>query len=232
MIPLKYNTASQEIILGHFVDPGDGHTAETGLTIANTDIQLWKSGATTLANKNSGGATHISGGIYYAVLDATDTNTLGPLVIFVHKTGASGALPVRLECCVHPAEVYDTLVGGTDNLTVDLTAQAKLDVNAEVDTALNTAIPGSPTANSVNERIATMDDRQQAGGTGDVAAIKTAVDAILVDTGTTLDGNITAIKAKTDSLTYTVAGVVDANVQRINDVTILGTGTSVDRFRV
>lgn len=31
-------------------------------------------------------------------------------------------------------------------------------VNTEVDTALNTAIPGSPTAHSINERVKTMDD--------------------------------------------------------------------------
>src|SRR4051794_33487215 len=71
-IALKLSTGSQEIPLGHFVDDTDGKTAETALTINNTDIRLWKNGATTLANKNSGGATHISGGIYYAALDATD----------------------------------------------------------------------------------------------------------------------------------------------------------------
>jgi hypothetical protein len=72
---LKQSTASQEIPLGYFVDSTDGNTEKTALSIANTDIKLWKSGATTLANKNSGGATHISNGIYYAVLDSTDTNT-------------------------------------------------------------------------------------------------------------------------------------------------------------
>jgi len=116
MIFLKQSTASQEVPLGYFVDSTDGNTEETGLTIANTDIKVWKTGATTLANKNSGGATHISNGIYYAVLDATDTDTLGPLVIFVH---VSGALTVRLECCVLAANVYDSLVGATDKLDVN-----------------------------------------------------------------------------------------------------------------
>lgn len=32
-------------------------------------------------------------------------------------------------------------------------------VNAEVDTALNTAIPGAPTADSINERVAAIDDK-------------------------------------------------------------------------
>lgn len=116
MIFLRYSTASQEIPLGMFVDSTDGNSEETGLTIANTDIKLWKAGATTLANKNSGGATHISNGVYYAVLDATDTDTLGSLVIFVH---VSGALYVRLECVVLPQKVYDSLIAGSDTLEVD-----------------------------------------------------------------------------------------------------------------
>lgn len=116
MIFLKQSTASQEVPLGYFVDSTDGNTEETALTIANTDIKVWKTGATTLANKNSGGATAISNGIYYAVLDATDTDTLGPLVIFVHVTGA---LTVRLECCVLAANVYDSLIGATDKLDVN-----------------------------------------------------------------------------------------------------------------
>ena len=111
MIPLKQSTASQEIPLGYFLDSTDGNTEETALSIANTDIKLWKAGATTLANKNSGGATHISNGLYYATLDATDTDTLGPLVIFVH---VAGALPIRLECRVLPANVYEALVTGTE----------------------------------------------------------------------------------------------------------------------
>lgn len=44
-------------------------------------------------------------------------------------------------------------------------------INAEVDTALNTAIPGAPTANSINERLATIDDLVASGGGGDLAAI-------------------------------------------------------------
>lgn len=114
---LRQSTASQEILLGPFVDSTDGNTAETALTIANTDILLFKAGATTLAGKNSGGATHISGGYYGATLDATDTDTLGNLEIDVH---VAGALAVKREYVVLPAKVYDSLVLGTDNLEVDL----------------------------------------------------------------------------------------------------------------
>lgn len=146
-IKLRQSTASQEVPLGYFVDSTDGNTEETALTIANTDIKLWKMGATTLANKNSGGATHISNGVYYAVLDATDTNTLGGLVIYVHVTGA---LPVRLECEVLSANVYDSLIAGTDNLQVDTvqvtgTAQTAGDIIADtndIQTRLPAALVG------------------------------------------------------------------------------------------
>jgi hypothetical protein len=115
---LRQSTASQEIVIGRMVDATDGNTAETGLTIANTDIDIWKHGATTLADKNSGGATHIAGGIYSAVLDATDTDTLGNLKIFVQ---VAGALSWEDSYTVLPANVYDSLVLGTDVLDVSVT---------------------------------------------------------------------------------------------------------------
>jgi hypothetical protein len=84
-------------------------------------------------------------------------------------------------------------VGGNVTGSVgSLAAQAKLDVNAEVDSALDTAIPGTPTADSINERVKTMDD---ADLPGDVAAVKSDTAAILVDTGT--DGVVVAASSKT-----------------------------------
>ena len=115
---LRLSTASQEIPLGYFLDSTDGDAEEVGLTIANTDILVWKTGATTLAAKTSGGATHISNGIYYAVLDATDTDTLGSLVIFCH---VAGGLATKTECVVLPANVYDSMILGTDVLNADVT---------------------------------------------------------------------------------------------------------------
>jgi hypothetical protein len=105
---LRQSTASQEVLIGPFLDDTDGKTAETGLTIANTDIKVWKTGGTTEASKNSGGGTHIAAGRYYTVLDATDTDTIGPLEINV---AVSGALPVKLRCCVLDEAVFDALFG-------------------------------------------------------------------------------------------------------------------------
>lgn len=104
MIHLKQSTASQIVPLGPFVDETDGKTAETGLTIANTDIKLWKRAATSLANKNSGGATHMSSGVYYATFDATDSNTLGPMEVHIN---VAGALPVKQRCEVLTVADYE-----------------------------------------------------------------------------------------------------------------------------
>lgn len=125
-IYLRQSTASQEILLGPFLDDDDGITPKTGETIANTDIKLFKAGATTFANKNSGGATHISGGNYYAVLDATDTNTLGSMEVIVQ---IADCLPVRREAVVLPANVYDSLILGTDLLQADMQQIAGAAVN-------------------------------------------------------------------------------------------------------
>ena len=125
---LRQSTASQEILLGRFLDSSDGDTEETGLTIANTDIKLHKHGATTLASKNSGGATHIANGLYYAVLDATDTDTVGNLEVHVH---VAGALAVRREYVVQTAAVYDALVAGSTTLDVGLTTAVADSVPAD-----------------------------------------------------------------------------------------------------
>ncbi len=225
-ILLKQSTAGQEVPLGYFLDDADGNTEETGLTIANTDIKVWKAGATTLANKNSGGATHIANGIYYAVLDATDTNTLGSLVIFAH---VSGALAIRVECLVLAANVYDALVAASDNLQVHAAEMSNDLITAAV-IATDAITAAKIAANAIGASELASDavtDIQSGLSTLDAAGVRTAVglasanldtqlgtlatasalatvdsnvDAILVDTGTTLDGKLNTIDGIVDSI--------------------------------
>lgn len=134
MIYLRQSTASQEVMLGQFVDSTDGSTPETGLTIANTDIRVQKAGSATFANKNSGGATHVESGYYIATLDATDTDTLGSGLI---KVAVSGALIVQASFTVLPPQVFDSLVLGSDLLDVNTaqvsgTAQTAGDLSAQL----------------------------------------------------------------------------------------------------
>lgn len=116
---LKQSTATT-LLLGPFLDSTDGVTSETALTISQSDVLLWKEGGTTLAQKNeSTSCTHRSNGLYTCPVNATDTNTLGTLVVSVSE---SGALPIRQDYLVVPANIYDSLVLGTDLQQVDVQA--------------------------------------------------------------------------------------------------------------
>jgi hypothetical protein len=113
---LKQSTATT-LLLGPFLDETDGKTAETALTLSQSDVLLWKEGGTTLAQKNeSTSCTHRSNGLYTCPIDATDTGTLGVLSVSVHE---SGALPIRQDYLVVPANIYDALVAGTAYQRVD-----------------------------------------------------------------------------------------------------------------
>lgn len=106
---LKQSTASQSRLIGPFVDDTDFKTAETALTIANTDIKLRANG-TTLSNKNSGGGTHQVNGMYSVTWDATDTANVGELA---GSVVVSGALPVFFTYVVLEEAVYDALFGAS-----------------------------------------------------------------------------------------------------------------------
>ena len=106
---LKQSTASQIVHFGPFMTTAGAPA--TGLTIANTDVKLLKSGATAFVNKNSGGLTEIGQGVYYGTFDSTDSNTLGDLQAHIN---VSGAMPLRYDLQVLPANVYESLVTGTE----------------------------------------------------------------------------------------------------------------------
>lgn len=92
-----------------------------------------------------------------------------------------------------------TAMRGTDNVVLSGPTEAQMNtahsllatpaqVNTQVDAALNTAIPGSPTADSINERIAAIDDLTEASGDGDLAAMLAAVDALEAQSGKVIHG--------------------------------------------
>jgi hypothetical protein len=93
-----------DTLIGPFLDVTDGVTAETGETPA---IKLSKTGQTLAAKNDVTVPAHDADGYYNCELDATDTNTVGELVITA--VGTATALPVRHEHQVIDAIAYDTL---------------------------------------------------------------------------------------------------------------------------
>lgn len=113
---LKQSTAVT-IPIGPFVDATDGFTAETALTLAQADFRLSKNGAAFAQKSEATTAAHMENGWYGMLLDATDVGTLGKLCVNVVDAGAR---PVYREYTVVPANVYDSLVLGTDKLDANV----------------------------------------------------------------------------------------------------------------
>jgi hypothetical protein len=102
---LRQSTAV-DIALGPFVDATDGVTAETALTISQGDVRLKKNSGNWAQVNDNTAATHEENGWYEKELDATDTDTVGILIVAVNE---SGALPVWREFQVLEEAVYDAL---------------------------------------------------------------------------------------------------------------------------
>lgn len=117
MIFLKQST-SVDLPIGPFVDDADGFTPETSLTLTQPDIRLKKNAGNWAQKNASQTLSHEENGWYEVTLDATDTDTLGHLMVAVYE---SGALPVWREFLVVPANTYDSLVSGSDVLQADVT---------------------------------------------------------------------------------------------------------------
>ena len=114
---LKQSTAAS-IVMGPMLNDADGNTPETTLTIAQADIRVSKNGGVYAQSNNATGATHMEFGKFSVPLDNVDTATLGKVRVDIHK---SGALAVWREFTVVPADVYNSLVLGTDTLQADVT---------------------------------------------------------------------------------------------------------------
>lgn len=225
-ILVKQSTACT-IPLGPFVDSTDGVTAKTGLTISQADIRLSKNGAAFAQTNNAAGATHMENGNYSIPLNTTDTNTLGHLRVHVNE---SGALPVWLDLMVVPAVVYDSIVGGTDTLTVDVvqiggsavsTSSAQIGVN--VVNAGGTAWASGSLTSGVF-----------AAGAINAAAIADAA----IDRATfAADTGLQAVRSSTAQAGASTSVTLDASASSTTDfykhcLVYLTGGTGVGQFRI
>ena len=132
MMFLKQST-TVTLRVGPFLDKTDGVTEKTALSPV---VEISKNNGAFAARGSATAITHDSNGWYAVELNATDTGTLGP---FVLKSDDSATyLPVYQTYMVLPANVYDSFVAGTANLSVDATKWAG-SATAANDTALATA---------------------------------------------------------------------------------------------
>lgn len=203
MIALRQSTASQEIPLGQFID-----TAGVGTTpsIANTDIKIWKTGATSLVSKNSGGATVMSNSVQQCTLDATDTNTAGPMIVY---TFVSGSLPTKQDCVVYPTAVYDALFAGG-------LVPAVASVSGAVGSVTGAVGSVTGAVGSVTGAVGSV-----AGAVGSVGANGVTASSMAADAITEIAAGVKAAA---------VADPFEANIKEVNGVVVTGTGVLGDEW--
>lgn len=188
MVWLKQSTAV-DVVIGVFVDDTDGKTVETGLTISQADCQITKNGGAVAQKNDATSASHLGGGHYKVPLNTTDTNTLGWLRLYVNE---GGALPVWHDFMVVPANVYNSLVGGSDKLQVH---------TDEITNGLITAAAIATNAIDADALAADVTTELQNG---------LATSSALAVVAGYLDTEVAAIKAKTDNLPASPAAVGSA----------------------
>ena len=153
---LKQSTA-KVVSFGPFLDKTDGVTEETGLVSAldhaSTGIKLSKNGgALTIRHATVTATTYDAYGMYRVTLDTTDTNTLGTLRMAFNE--AATCLPVWQDFMVLPANIYDSIVSGSDLIDVSMTQ------------ILGTAVSSPATAGILDVNVKNIDnDAASASGT-------------------------------------------------------------------
>lgn len=211
---LKQSTAV-DVMMGCFVDDTDGKTPETALTISQADVQLMKNGGAAAQKNDTTAATHRVNGHYSVPLNATDTNTVGGLLISINE---SGALPVWKDCQVVEEAVYDALYAASATGPV-----VASDLPANFGDMAITASTGRVTVGTNNDKtgynisgtkqtLDALNDLDAAGVRSAVGlasanldtqlgTIDTNVDAVVVDTGTTIPATL-QLMIDGDSGTY------------------------------
>lgn len=108
-----------KVAVGPMVQLADGGTLLPSISWATTEAYLVKNDASSAVDIGTNTwSSHLGAGLYNVTLTASNTDTLGRLIVVAADTAAR---PARHEFMVVPANVYDSLVLGTDYLQVDAT---------------------------------------------------------------------------------------------------------------
>lgn len=169
MRELQVNAADEIRIF--MVSSSDHITPVTGATVA---VSLLKKGQTAFA-AGAGTVTEAGGGWYIYYATAADTNTFGPLAV---RAVATGCDAFNTEYQVKYANPYVKSTVKADEFGTDLNLTTNM-------------------ANEVASRCVLALYSYGAATASALAAVDTIVDAILVDTGTTIPAQITGLNDTT-----------------------------------
>jgi len=229
---LKQSTAVV-VSWGPALDKADGFTLKTGLVSAldhaTTGIKLSKNGgALTIRHATVTATTYDTYGMYRVTLDTTDTNTLGTLRMAYED--ATTVLPIWQDFLVLPANVYDSLVGGTDALDVSaiqlagqtITAAAGVTFPTSVASPTNITAAAGITVSANNDKTGysltatTGLGNQTANITGNLSgSVGSVTGAVGSVTGLTASNLDATISSRLASASYTAPPSAAANASQV-----------------
>lgn len=201
-----------------------GSLTMTGLALA--DIQVYK--GTSMTQRSS------TAGIVLLDTDGIDVDTTTGIHGFSIDTSdntdagfyVAGAFYTVVVASITVDAVTVNFVAGTFYLTpaTSIAGQQKVDVGGWLGTA-----PATPTVNGVPE----VDLTHVAGSTTNVSTLATDVQAIIVDTGTTLQAELDGIQADTEDIqtrlpAALVSGRMDSSVGAMAANVITAAATAAD----
>jgi hypothetical protein len=228
---LKADT-SVKVVIGPFVDVGDGFTPETGISLSTADeaeIIKHDAAAVTSISGNTWAAIASADGYYNLTLTAAQLDTEGMLTVVVQDD--SVCLPVMARFMVVNANVFDSLfaAAGTDYLDINAlqlagTTQDATDLAdfaaAGYDPATNKVqgvvlvdttttntdmVAAAPTANAIADQV--WDELQSAHvGAGSFGELATEIADILVDTN----------ELQSDDVPGLIAALNDLSAAQVN----------------
>lgn len=190
---LKQSTA-YTFRMGPFLDETDGKTAETGLTISQADVRLSKGGGNFAQKNESTSASHDEIGYYIVLLDATDTATVGELLVAVHE---SGALPVFKTFQVVEEAIYDAIYGGSADLVTKVDA---IDTVVDAVKVVTDAISTNGSGLSAIPWNSSWDAEVQSEVADGLAAYDSPTKAEMDSAHSTTDGLIGAVDTVVDAI--------------------------------
>jgi hypothetical protein len=210
---LRQSTAV-DVLIGPFVDSADGDTEETALTISQGDVLLSKNGQPAAQKNDATACAHDADGFYNCELDATDTNTVGQLTLYVHE---AGALAVRHDFQVIEEAVYDILYAASATGAVpvasiaanaitatamasDAITAAKLaaDVTTELQSGLATSAALATVDGIVDDILADTNELQTDWVNG--GRLDLILDIIAADTTTDIPGTIATLQTSVNTI--------------------------------
>lgn len=195
-------------------------TAQTaGDIIADTnDIQA-RLPAALVSGRIDASVGAMATGVLTATAIAADAITDAKVasdVTIASVTGSVGSVTGAVGSVT--GNVGGNVVGSVASVTAAVTVGA---ISANVVTA---AALAADAVTEIQTGLSTLD----AAGVRAAVGLATAnLDAQLAAIDDAVDTEVAAIKAKTDQLTFTIAGSVDSNIQQINDVAIVGNGSTI-----